>query len=177
MKKLMVALAAVVLSTTVFAGAVNWKVNYVVDPSTGADYTGGVAYLFNVSDLSVAAVTAALDDGTFSASSAVYTDTFEDGSISDLNILNGTYSGSTTLYTVILDGAYDFDNGGNYIVTSVATQTIGASGAKNFKYDLSGDTSDWTHYGKSGPSPIPEPTSGLLMLLGVAGISLRRKCA
>ena len=26
-----------------------------------------------------------------------------------------------------------------------------------------------------GPEPIPEPTSGLLMLLGVAGLALRRK--
>ena len=27
----------------------------------------------------------------------------------------------------------------------------------------------------TGPTPIPEPTSGLLMLLGMAGLALRRK--
>jgi len=32
-------------------------------------------------------------------------------------------------------------------------------------------------YSVATPSPIPEPTSGLLMLLGVAGLALKRKRA
>ena len=36
--------------------------------------------------------------------------------------------------------------------------------------------SGWQTYG-TGPSPIPEPTSGLLLLLGVAGLALKRKRA
>ena len=28
-----------------------------------------------------------------------------------------------------------------------------------------------------GPGPVPEPTSGLLLLLGMAGLALKRKCA
>lgn len=31
--------------------------------------------------------------------------------------------------------------------------------------------------GGPGPEPVPEPTSGLLLLLGMAGLALKRKCA
>ena len=41
--------------------------------------------------------------------------------------------------------------------------------------DFSTATSGWQSM--AGPSPIPEPTSGLLLLLGVAGLALKRKRA
>lgn len=37
--------------------------------------------------------------------------------------------------------------------------------------------SDWATMSAAGPTPIPEPTSGLLMLLGMAGLALKRKRA
>jgi len=46
--------------------------------------------------------------------------------------------------------------------------------------DWAGDgTSDsgWVLSAGPAPAPIPEPTSALLMLLGVAGLALKRKCA
>ncbi len=38
-------------------------------------------------------------------------------------------------------------------------------------------TSGWQTYTAPGPAPIPEPTSGLLLLIGVAGLALKRKRA
>ena len=38
-------------------------------------------------------------------------------------------------------------------------------------------TSGWQSYTAPGPAPIPEPTSGLLLLIGVAGLALKRKRA
>ena len=35
----------------------------------------------------------------------------------------------------------------------------------------------WSEAAGTGPTPIPEPTSGLLMLLGMAGLALRRRRA
>ncbi len=44
----------------------------------------------------------------------------------------------------------------------------------SFGNDNSKSLSNWSEY---SPSPIPEPTSGLLMLLGMAGLALKRKRA
>ncbi|MBR3085127.1 MAG: PEP-CTERM sorting domain-containing protein, partial [Kiritimatiellae bacterium] len=41
--------------------------------------------------------------------------------------------------------------------------------------DTTGTGAGW--YMTKAASPVPEPTSGLLMLLGVAGLALRRKRA
>ncbi len=38
-------------------------------------------------------------------------------------------------------------------------------------------TSGWQSYTAPGPSPVPEPTSGLMMLIGLAGLALKRKLA
>ena len=38
---------------------------------------------------------------------------------------------------------------------------------------LSGDYTAWS----TGPTPVPEPTSGLLIVLGMAGLMLRRRHA
>ena len=38
-------------------------------------------------------------------------------------------------------------------------------------------SSGWQTYGAPTPGPVPEPTSGLLLLLGVAGLALKRKRA
>ena len=35
--------------------------------------------------------------------------------------------------------------------------------------------SGWQTYSGPQPTPTPEPTSGLLLLLGVAGLALKRK--
>ena len=43
--------------------------------------------------------------------------------------------------------------------------------------DETNATSGWQSYTAPGPAPIPEPTSGLLLLIGVAGLALKRKRA
>ena len=169
MKKLMIALAAVAMAVVANAGAVNWNFSGVIDPTdTGVDFEGGIAYLF-LSDVSATDVEASIKDGTFTtayAGSAVYTGEFEAGEFSYRNILNGVYTGSTSFYSVVLDSASET---GYYFITEEVTQTIGASGAKNFTYEYADNTGTW--------QAVPEPTSGLLLLLGVAGLALKRKKA
>lgn len=69
-----------------------------------------------------------------------------------------------------IDGAYDYT--GATLSTTISGSLTGVStGAATFTSDL---PSTWT---VSGIVAAPEPTSGLLMLLGMAGLALRRKRA
>lgn len=76
---------------------------------------------------------------------------------------------SVTGFAVILDGSVDSYT--NYIITDEKTATwTSSTGAKVLGFG-SQASATWT------AAAVPEPTSGLLMLLGVAGLALRRRRA
>lgn len=82
-------------------------------------------------------------------------------------VLSGT---QTDLAARGIDGAYDY-SGAEITTTLSGSFTTKASGITQFNDT---NVSSWT---VSGITPVPEPTSGLLMLLGVAGLALRRRRA
>ena len=93
----------------------------------------------------------------------------------------GSYSALATesLYMVIYD-ATTIGDAKNYIVSDVVSATVGADGGDiTLAYGNMGSTgttnkflnSTWT------ATAVPEPTSGLLLLLGMAGLALRRRRA
>lgn len=72
-----------------------------------------------------------------------------------------------------IDGAYDYTNA--KIETTLKGSITTGSGAQTL---TSGEPVTWTVTGIVASSePTPEPTSALLMLLGVAGLALRRRRA
>ena len=81
-------------------------------------------------------------------------------------------------YAVIYDAA-TVDAATHYIVSADKAWTVNALG-KDFSVaffgSMTGTTTANTFLGSSWQS-VPEPTSGLLLLLGVAGLALRRKQA
>ena len=189
MKKLMIAAAMVCAAAMVQAGAVQWSAISIV--SSGTAYVGGTttysAYLFEGSDITVA--TKMLEEGKFSdfttAAKDMNTAKATTASTPKMNFAASTFGSysqgdSFTGYMIILDAA-EAKDAKNYLLAtwagtgadqgkSVITKTQGASGNMSFTYGNQGSNTAWT-------SIAPEPTSGLLLLIGMAGLALRRRRA
>ena len=177
MKKLVTLCMCVAMTAALHAATANWSVTKVYEPGTQTAASGYIGYLFEVSSsITIENVTAAINDGTFAttyASSALANAaTTAQGSIIKTGL--GSYdasSGTVSWFTVLFD-AGSFDEANNYIVTCAASQTFtSATGAKAASFTNIGTTYTWN------AMAVPEPTSGLLMLVGLAGLALRRKRA
>ena len=190
MKKMMVGALAIVAAFAVNAGAVNWSIEgvktsdgqsdangylvyFMVD--SGAGFTGGTAFTraealtaIENSDLSFLDDNAVL--GMWGGPATV-----DGGSAFDSGVGDGFFTDNSTdvkSYLVILN-ADTVDNATKAFVTDLAETPI-PLGEGNPAFDVSGtaDSTAWTTIGNA-----PEPTSGLLLLIGMAGLALKRKRA
>ena len=86
----------------------------------------------------------------------------------------GAYSaGPRDFYALIFNGE-SITSATDYLVVGKFTADVPGSGMVGFANDITGMTSSgWTAV--SGGGDIPEPTSGLLLLIGGAMLALRRK--
>jgi hypothetical protein len=95
--------------------------------------------------------------------------------IGAVTVSDSTLAGSTTYYSILTATYTDATYGDMYMAAAVEAQAP-ASGTKSVSNIFGGASTaatggvrDWQ------ASAVPEPTSGLLLLLGVAGLALRRK--
>ena len=195
MKKLMIVCVAVAMAAAAQAASVNWTISNVYSPSdsTAKVAAGSMsAWLFvtaNSTDVTTgipvttkAAVQAILDSGDLSGLSslaAVHASNTSAGNIGGATGLTGFSSGSLTAFAVVVDGT-DLASAENYfLVSGGAEKTATFTSATGVKMLAWGDQTSITQAsgGWSPASPVPEPTSGLLMLIGMAGLALRRKRA
>lgn len=181
-----VALTAIGLN----AAAINWTATkgYLYDGASASKITSGTAYLMVVTasyDQShlVAAFNDAAGDVTatvaaMTASGALATGTAAIGSnarigegvsaydtTSDLTAYFVVFNDSKMYVSITGDALYDPVMG----ASDLGFASISASSKLDFQ------ASDG--YSAAGWYAVPEPTSGLLMLLGMAGLALRRKRA
>lgn len=184
MKKLMVLLGVAACAVGVQAASLNWNISAIPSSAdASAKGSGYLAYLFvttqssdfGASTTTADAATAALTGGTFKdyvSSYAAATGTANaNGLVTGATGYNGNNFGagdSLSAFAVIIDSS-SIDSFDNYIVTDVksAAWTSG-TGSKNL---LFGSQASATYQ----PASVPEPTSGLLLVLGMAGLALRRK--
>lgn len=183
MKKLMIALASVVMAVAANAAAVTWSSGVISMPNGGTAEKGDVsAYLFLV-DAATYGTYSTFTDGA-KLSDAVYADykglsdykaTASSTKKGTANMDTGSdYSAGTTLYGIVLytttvgSDTYYMGNIATAVVEGLAD--VDVSGLAEM---LSGTTTatSWS------TASVPEPTSGLLMLLGMAGLALRRRRA
>lgn len=187
MKKLMIMLALVAAAvTTANAAQYQWK------SSTGRLFDGkgtdtanrfaGTGYLFAAGSVAQGDVVAALLGGTLDKTldNALSENTFSGGRASDFSVAFEA-TNLENAYFVVLGKDKD-GNDGVYIsdYAAITTSDVGASqvafGSQNA---LSSSFKDATqgYKGAGWYSGAPEPTSGLLMLLGMAGLALKRRRA
>ena len=200
MKKLMIALTAVAIAAGVQAATVSWTCTNVKDTG-GTALTAGASYVFfctSAADASsgmaafIAADGKGADTLTGLLSGANWTDTKKTTLAGNFGIGTSAALGGYTLpstgslglsestkyyiYMIITDTTTVTDSTKYLVASGTATTTGATTGADssgaNVQFALGTQASNTTWY-----TAAPEPTSGLLLLLGMAGLALRRKHA
>ncbi len=178
MKKIIMALAVVAIATVGQAAAFAWSTTGTIHPATDSSATlSFTAYLINSSTITQGDLLTALRNG---------------GSITDYSALS-TFTGSGKVTSTKFN--FDIDTGKNlsaYFVivdgdnvflsktvtkaaqaTSDATLAFASQSAASssvFGSDVAYGAAGWY-----GTAAVPEPTSAMLIVLGVAALALRRK--
>ena len=184
MKKLLVATLVVAVAIVGNAASFDWKTaksgGAVYGPDTGSTLASGTAYLFLSSSAesvftswsggtALASIAGSIDTGTISAGKIGVNDTKLDRSEDPLNVVfavETTVGGQDYLYISTVASGAAVDVGNTTIQFEETTASSAASTLASGGYRGAG----WY-------SSVPEPTSGLLMLLGMAGLALRRRRA
>ncbi len=183
MKKMIIMLGAVACAAIAQAAAINWSVannSFAKSPlddvntSRTANYT---VMLFAESNRS--AVMDILATGTTSGlSNLALVDATKTKATGKASGGFSTEAASVTAFTVIFDtytSAMTLSDAKNYIVSASITQA--SYSGSDPATELSYGTAQFAGASWQSLQSVPEPTSGLLLLLGMAGLALRRKQA
>ena len=193
MKKLIIGAVAVLAAVSVNAAAVTWQSGVVFGPSDAngtlvansayrlADSATAAMYVFAIADATEYAkvqadgVYATYGDklGTAAASTSTHT------SYKFANLTTDGYAASSTAYAAILITYTDGD-GKDWWLENTAAVAINDLGGDTSLGNLAryvGGLSSNGQIASWSTAAVPEPTSGLLMLVGLAGLALRRKRA
>lgn len=169
MRKTVIALAAVAMAAVVNAAQCLWTGIGVQKVNTADMATTYTMYLLDASVTDSATMSGYLANGDLSYLSAATVTTTAgieaNGKVRWTSTFGAYTTGNEyTYYTVIFNGAAaDADY---YMVTKELTLKVPAVGNMSMTFGTQANNA-WT--------AVPEPTSGLLALLGFAGLALRRR--
>ena len=184
MKKLMIACAAVLSAVCVNAGTVDWKTaviyhgndqDKIAEGSLGYLVVGGTqaAIYEALSGVGADAASTWISENAVAGLGKTATDANKFVIGTPVDYASGTYD----FFAVIFDTSSISDASKVFVSQAYADGEVPGSGGltANFASGLVGGAK--TAGGWQQVGAIPEPTSGLLLLLGVAGLALRRRRA
>ena len=198
MKKIMIAAAVVCAAAFSQAATVKWVSDTMYAPTaetgvynTSSKISTGTASMYNITKAQYDTWIAALVSDQASAMKDIY-DTVSTGTaigsaamsknkwtITDSrDVSAATGSAPIDLYSAIIYTYTDGD-GKDWYVANVATQHFemdSASQLGNLSSKIGGDPTGVSITGWQ-TAAVPEPTSGLLLVLGIAGLALKRRRA
>ena len=187
MKKILIAAAMVAFATIANAATFSWSCTggasngriFAADGSTQLYTSSGAltVYLFDAGITSQDALLEGLrSEKAITEFTAVDTTTLNSSSkIGAKSVDYGTAS-AYDFYFAIVDGD-------NVLITSSVTATGSDVGSTSVSFSSGMNTASTKNYGDASfgstgwYTAVPEPTSGLLMLVGLAGLALRRRRA
>ena len=182
MKKLMVILGAVVLAAGVQAATVNWSTGkFELPNANGSGFSGSTlsaatdgAYLATIYFFTDSACKTAVEGvtGTTDSTSTKTGKAFN-------NTTSDSFTAGSTYYTylTLLDNTSKAELKSevvSFTVDPLQDPILNFWTGSGFNESFTGTTGAFP---SAGWTAAPEPTSGLLLLLGVAGLALKRKRA
>ena len=185
MKKLIIAACAVAFAAGVQAASITWGTTGAFydtagDPDWPTVAAGTTAYFVFASSYAQADLVADFAAGTVDMAklTAIKSGTIgADGTVAEVTGSSIALSGSQNAYVAILKDAE------NMFISDIANNTIDELDVTIYSFNEAKTGDIWAlndataGYSAPGWYNVPEPTSGLLLLLGMAGLALKRKRA
>ena len=179
MKKILIAAFAIAFAAITQGASFAWDNgdgDLYVSSGLGDIANGYIVYLMDAGVTSVSAAQAAFATGDFSSLSTGWAADYvsDAGWVEGAGVPGFTSGSAYNFYLVAFDAGAATDAGNFYISDEITVEfpSSGLPGVASFDLSGSESASNW-----QAMSAAPEPTSGLLLLFGVAGLALKRKRA